>query len=330
LSRIEDLLESLKSSGVRLDKNIEYAFKSVNIEDFVDYSVEPFWQDKPVTFMTTMAGAEKNISAPHMIATLLHHLEIRNGQHFLLIGSKGGYLAAMLDQLLGVDGIVTIIEPHNEVLEHTVDTLEEYNSKGIIRVLSASSMDYFEDFEKPIDRVLITGAIREIPEFLEVILQDGTFIIGPFGGTIQQRLLKREKNVNQWLDTDLGGVVFGPMDTFNAERNPLDPHVLAEHLEDSLTLISDIIEINETIYQSVEQLIISLRELPKDIPPISEETSEEEILEHPVMDLIMSEMEWLAPIWPIFSHLTPMDLMSFGNLDDESSSMAGGHRDLVP
>ncbi len=161
-------------------------------------------------------------------------------------------------------------------------------------------------------------------------MQDGAFVLGPFGGTIQQRLLKREKNFNQWLDTDLGGVVFGPMDTFSAERNPLDPYVLAENLEDSLTLMSDIIEINETIYQSIEQLIISLRELPRDIPPISEETSEEEILEHPVMDLIMSEMEWLAPIWPIISHITSMDLVSFEDLGDESSSMAGGHKDLVP
>jgi hypothetical protein len=48
------------------------------------------------------------------------------------------------------------------------------------------------------------------------------------------------------------------------------------------------------------------------------------------MDLIMSEMEWLAPIWPMFSHLISMDLVSFGDLDDESSFMAGGHRDLVP
>ena len=63
---------------------------------------------------------------------------------------------------------------------------------------------------------------------------------------------------------------------------------------------------------------------------LNEDTSEEDILEHPVMDLIMSEMEWLAPIWPMFSHLISMDLVSFGDLDDESSFMAGGHRDLVP
>ena len=330
MSNVEDPLERLKKSGVPLEKNLKKAFKSVKIEDFVEYSIEEFWQDKPVIFMTTKAGVVKNISAPHMIAILLHHLEIRNGLHLLLLGSKGGYIAAILDQLLGENGIVTIIEPHNEVLEHTRDALENYESKGIIRVLSPSSMDYFEDFEKPIDRVLITGAIREIPGFLETILHEGTFVLGPFGGILQQRLLKREKNGNDWLDTDLGGVFFGPMDTISAERNPLEPQVLAEGLEDSLKLISEIMEIDESIYQSVEQLIVSLRELPKDIPAISEDTSEEEILEHPVMDLIMSEMEFLAPIWPILGQMISMDFISFEDSDNEDTSMAGGHKDLVP
>ncbi len=330
MSDIDDLLESLKIAGVTLDKNIENAFKSVEISDFIEYPSDEFWQDKPVTFMITNAGAVKNISAPHMIATLLHHLEIKEGLHFLLMGAKGGYLAALLDNILGVNGIVTIIEPHNEVLEHTRNTLENYESKGIIRVLSSSSMDYFEDYEKPINRVLITGAVREIPEVLNTILQDSAFILGPFGGTVQQRLLKREKYGNQWLDTDLGGVVFGPMDAINSERNPLDPQVLAEGLEDSLALISDIIEIDEMTFQSVEQLILSLRELPRDIPPISDIASEEEILEHPVMDLIMSEMEWLAPIWPIFGHLISMDFVSFIDSDEDRESMAGGHKDLVP
>jgi protein-L-isoaspartate O-methyltransferase len=330
LSDIGDLLDSLKLAGVPISKNVEYAFKKVDIKDFVGYSTEDFCQDKPVIFMITEAGAVKNISAPHMIATLLHHLEIREGQHCLLVGSKGGYLAAILDQILGVNGMVTIIEPHNEVLEHTRDILENYNSRGIIRVLSTSIMDNFEDYEKQIDRVLVTGAIRETPGFLKTILQDGAFILGPFGGLIQQRLLKREKNGDDWLDTDLGGVIFGPMDAFNAEKNPLDPHFLAEGLEDSLDLISEIIEINEETYQSVEQLIEALRELPRDIPLINEDTTEEEMLEHPVMDLIMAEMEWLAPIWPIFGHLTSIDIVNLKDSDEDDNSMIGGHKDLVP
>jgi hypothetical protein len=48
------------------------------------------------------------------------------------------------------------------------------------------------------------------------------------------------------------------------------------------------------------------------------------------MDLIMSEMEFLAPIWPILGHMISMDFISFEDLDDEDTSMAGGHEDLVP
>ena len=37
-----------------------------------------------------------------------------------------------------------------------------------------------------------TGSIREIPDFIEILIDEGGFILGPFGGRIQQRLLKKE------------------------------------------------------------------------------------------------------------------------------------------
>ena len=330
MDNIDDLLEGMKKAGAPLNKNIEKAFKSVKIEDFVNYSTEEFWQDKPVTFMTTRAGVVKNISAPHMLVILLHHLEIKKGQKILLVGAKGGYLAAILDQVLGEEGIITIIEPHDEILEHTRRTLENYESRGIIRVLSIIDFDFYEDSGKEFDRVLITGAVREIPDFLNYNSQEGSFILGPFGGNIQQRLLKKEKQSGEWLDTDLGGVVFSPMDTRFSERNPLDPIVLAEGLEDSFSLISEIIEIDEETFQGIEQLIQSLRELPRDIPSISEDSSDEEIMENPVMDLMMSEMERLAPIWTIIVHFMSIELVDIFNSEDENSFTGGGHEDLVP
>ena len=177
---------------------------------------------------------------------------------------------------------------------------------------------------------MITGAVREIPDFLNYNSQEGSFILGPFGGNIQQRLLKKEKQSGEWLDTDLGGVVFSPMDTRFSERNPLDPIVLAEGLEDSFSLISEIIEIDEETFQGIEQLIQSLRELPRDIPPINEDSSDEEIMENPVMDLMMSEMERLAPIWPIIEHFMSIELVDIFNSEDENSFTGGGHEDLVP
>jgi protein-L-isoaspartate O-methyltransferase len=265
-----------------------------------------------------------------MLAILLHHLEIKKGQKILLVGAKGGYLAAILDQVLGEEGIITIIEPHDEILEHTRRTLENYESRGIIRVLSIIDFDFYEDSGKEFDRVLITGAVREIPDFLNYNSQEGSFILGPFGGNIQQRLLKKEKQSGEWLDTDLGGVVFSPMDTRFSERNPLDSIVLAEGLEDSFSLISEIIEIDEETFQGIEQLIQSLRELPRDIPSISEDSSDEEIMENPVMDLMMSEMERLAPIWPFIEHFMSIEIVDIFNSEDDNSFTSGGHEDLVP
>ena len=60
--------------------------------------------DDGFPILITQNDAAKTISAPHMIATLLHHLELRVGQHVLLIGAKGGYLAALIDHIVGNDG----------------------------------------------------------------------------------------------------------------------------------------------------------------------------------------------------------------------------------
>ena len=52
-------------------------------------------------------------------------------------------------------------------------------------------------------------------------------------------------------------------------------------------------------------------------------------MEHPVVDLLMSEIEWLGPLWPIFSEFLSVDLASPGS-PEETSDFAGGHEDLIP
>jgi hypothetical protein len=53
-------------------------------------------------------------------------------------------------------------------------------------------------------------------------------------------------------------------------------------------------------------------------------------MENPVMDLMMSEMERLAPIWPIIEHFMSIELVDIFNSEDENSFTSGGHEDLVP
>jgi len=327
---ISELIERLKSAGVPLNDSIEEAMSSVDPSCFTDHSLEPFLGDRPVLFLITEGGAAKTISAPHMVATLLHHLEIREAQHVLLLGSKGGYLAALLDCMLGPDGVVTIIEPHDEVLLHTSERLEMFDSMGFLTVLPPEALEGWNGLSRRVDRVLVTGSVRTLPPEIEALVEDGGFVLGPFGGPMHQRLLKREKQGDEWIDTDLGGVVFGPMDLSESERSPLDPHSLADHLEDLLGLMSEVIEIEDDTLTRLEGLIISLRELPTDLPTLDEDSTEDEILEHPVMELLLMEMEWLGPMWPLFGDYMSVELANPGSPDDEEPGMSGGHEDLVP
>ena len=192
-------------------------------------------------------------------------MEIREAQHVLLLGSKGGYLAALLDCMLGPDGGVTIIEPHDEVLLHTSERLEMFDSMGFLTVLPPEALEGWNGLSRRVDRVLVTGSVRTLPPEIEALVEDGGFVLGPFGGPMHQRLLKREKQGDEWIDTDLGGVVFGPMDLSESERSPLDPHSLADHLEDLLGLMSEVIEIEDDTLTRLEGLIISLREDRKSV-----------------------------------------------------------------
>jgi protein-L-isoaspartate(D-aspartate) O-methyltransferase len=326
---MSELIQRLEVAGVPLSDLTKFAMEDVDPADFTDFDLDPFWDDRPVPFLFTGFGATRTISAPHMIATLLHNLEIIEGQDIMLIGSKGGYLAAIIDRMVGKDGSVTIIEPHEEVRGYTEERLSIHQSSGLIRVLRPHDMESSDENSRSYGRVLITGSVREIPETIEHMVVDGGFVLGPFGGPVHQRLLKREKQGDMWFDTDLGGVVFGPMDVGESESGPLDPNSLANHIEDAFDLVGGLVEIEEVTSARVQALIRALREMPTDLPFIDEESTEEEIMEHPVVDLLMSEIDWLGPLWPIFNEFLSIDIASPGS-EEELPDFLGGHEDLVP
>jgi hypothetical protein len=201
---------------------------------------------------------------------------------------------------------------------------------GLLRALPLGEVEGWADFSRRVDRVLVTGAVRGLAPEVEMMVEEGGFVLGPFGGPLHQRLLKRERQGNDWMDTDLGGVVFGPMDLAESEKSPLDPHSLAEHLEDLLDLMGEVIEIEEETIDRLEGLILSLRDLPIDLPSLDEESTEDEILEHPVMELLLMEMEWLGPMWPLFGDYLSVEMANPGSPEDDDQDMFGGHEDLIP
>ena len=225
-------------------------------------------------------------------------------------------------------GRVTVIEPHDEVAEYTSSVLERRDQCGLIRVLGKEALED-PKWDRDVNRVLFTGSIREIPNFIELLIDEGGFILGPFGGRIQQRLMKKEWQGDTWLETDLGGVVFGPMDIRESERGFPDPLLIADEFEDALVLISSFLGENSEEVQRLERLVESLRDLPPGLPEITESFTEEEIIEHPVIELLMTEAEWLNELWPTFSNILGFDLGG-GLVDSEEPLFGKRHADFTP
>ena len=48
------------------------------------------------------------------------------------------------------------------------------------------------------------------------------------------------------------------------------------------------------------------------------------------MGLLLMEMEWLGPKWPLFGDYMSGEWANPGSPDDEEPGMSGGQEDLVP
>jgi len=87
VSEVADLIEMLEKTGIPMSNGGIEAFLQTEPSDFTDFPLENFWHDHPVPFLVTNSGVTKTISAPNLIATMLHHLELDDDLHVLLMGS---------------------------------------------------------------------------------------------------------------------------------------------------------------------------------------------------------------------------------------------------
>ena len=184
-------------------------------------------------------------------------------------------------------------------------------------------------WSRDVDRVLFTGSVRNMPPQIELLVEEGGFVLGPFGGRIQQRLLKREWQGGSWYETDLGSVVFGPLDISEYDRTFPDPDFIADEFEEALKLMESVLGSGSKEVLRLEKLIQSLRDLPSGLPEIDESYTDEEIIEHPVIELLMTEADWLGELWPTFSRLVGFDLVE-PTSEPEESLFGRRHQDFVP
>ena len=320
MSNLEKLLSNLKGSGIIVPPDVEKAMYKVDIEDFTDYDSSGFFHDRPVVFLETAEGGVKTISAPHMIVTLLHNLELEKGQHIVIYGAKGGYISALIAHVVGEEGRVTVLDPSGDVIEHISNNLRGYPTVNCQKITD------FEKLSLPnLNRVLVTGQIEKLPDWLNDGLEDGGFTIAPIGDKNSQRLLKIEKQGEDLFETDLGSVVFGPLDIADSVIETPSPSEMAEFIEQVIELMKEAQIIEEEDKTKLYDLVAELRQLPDDLPPPEEVDNPEE---HPLLKLMVEKGEWFTRLWPIIQSIVQTRIASYDSPSDfeEGSS----HSDFIP
>ena len=295
MTRMSELLKRLVDGGIEVTNDIKKVMIETDIELFSDYDCEPFYSDRPIPFTETELGEVKTISAPHMIVTLLHYMELLEAQEVIIVGSKGGYLAALVAQLIGEKGIVRVLDTCSNVISHSKQRLTHWPTIEFreLESIEVSPVAFPGEF----DRVLITGNIEELPNWITARISDAGFVIAPLGPSSNQHLMKIEKQGDHLLPTNLGPVCFGSLESEKNEGQYISPIELAELLELVIQTCQELEIIEEDEINQLQDIIAELYFLPDDLPPVGEGGIP--ISSHPMFKSLIEKSDSFIRFWPI-------------------------------
>ena len=300
---MNELLNRIEDSGMIVPEDVREAMCSLHLEQFTSYDYDCFFHDRPVVFMETKNGGVKTISAPHMIVTLLYQLELSKGQEVLVLGSKGGYLAALIATILGENGRVLLLDPSEEIIRHTAKALSGWPTIDV-RAIEAIEVAPIET-PGDLNRIVVTGGIPEVPTWMKERIVENGFVIAPIGEYRNQDLMKIERQGNELHPTSLGPVSFGPVDILESEPEPLTA--------------LEIVDLIETLIETCHEMDLCG---PNDLHALGEladqlrlmEQTEHETLE----EFIIENMQQFVHLWPMIQLMLTPSLARPGDIDGDN------------
>ncbi len=109
---------------------------------------------------------------PMVLARLAQSLDVRRNDHVLVIGGATGYGTAIMAQLAGT---VISIETRAHLVEKSQETLVSIGADNAV-VIKSRLCDGYKN-EGPYDRILIEGAVAQVPDkLLEQLTPKGKLI----------------------------------------------------------------------------------------------------------------------------------------------------------
>ncbi len=176
--------EMTRRSGAS-DPEVRRALAAVPRDRFVPAEYEArAYDDEPLP----LTEGESTISAPHMVAIQLEAARLSDGLSILEVGSGGGYLVALLTEVMHRTGRVLGLEFDPDLAARSLETLRSLGYGGSVEIRATDGWVGAPD-RAPFDRILVSCAVPEIAPAWRAQLARGGRIVAPVGDPWGQRLL---------------------------------------------------------------------------------------------------------------------------------------------
>ncbi len=181
-----EMVEMLVSAGYLKKKHVIDAMRKVPRHLFVPKKVRVYaYLDQPLP-----VGENQTISAPHMVAMMCEHLDLKEGQKVLEIGAGTGYHACVVSEI--IHGKIFSVENKGRLIKAAKENLKAAGCAGVELVEGDGTEGY--EKEAPYDRIFVTAGAPDIPESLVRQLRVGGRLLLPVGSRHSQSLVQVDKD----------------------------------------------------------------------------------------------------------------------------------------
>ena len=202
----KELIDNLIRDGYLSKSEVINAMLKVPRHKFVPENQEKnAYVDSPLHI-----GNEQTISAPHMVAMMTEHLDVKTDHKILEIGSGSGYQAAVLAEI-AKSGEIYSVERIPDLARNAEKNLLEAGYKNVSVIIGEGTMCH--SIKAPYDRIIVTAGAPKIPLPLIDQLKDNGKMLIPVGSRMYQELILIEKKEGggEITKTNLGGCMFVPL-----------------------------------------------------------------------------------------------------------------------
>lgn len=172
------LVETLKKQGGLLDNAMEAAFMAVPRHVFLPgETLERAYSDDAIAVKRDTDGTVLSSSSqPSMMALMLRQLRLRRGDNVLEIGTGTGYNAAIMQHIVGEDGLVTTIEVDGNLAEQAQANLQSIRLGAVVTVVNADGALGYAP-RASYDRIIATAALWDVPAaWVKQLKPDGILV----------------------------------------------------------------------------------------------------------------------------------------------------------